>query len=298
MSRMRLTLIFSLIVGAGLLASSVAQGDGGASARTRLDQSRINQLIQIIQSELDENKRNAAVAELSRADPRASTGVIQIVTEALLKDSSAKVRLTAVGVIGKYNLVFPLAGLALETAMESDASPAVRKAARQVLWEYHLIGYKSAREVEEFTRQTPEPPYAKPGALPTPVTAEPPIITVSVKSPIPTVTQLPPIGQSPGSRITLFPQQVGPINLLTAVPPHPNLTVEPPLAQSKMKSIDPPSVSEPKILPHWPAPLSVGKPHPFGGDLPSIVPPPDSIPNLPQQPEIKAELPIKKTDQK
>jgi hypothetical protein len=276
MSRRLLILVFSLIVGASPLTSSVAWGDGGPSVRARLDQSRINQLIQIIQSDPDEIKRNAAVAELSRADPRVSAGVIQIVTEALLKDSSAKVRLTAVGVIGKYNSVFPLAGLALETAMESDATPAVRKAAREALWEYHLIGYKSARAVEELTRQTPEPPLAKRAAKPTPVTAEPPIITVAVKSPAPTVTQLPPIGQSPGPRLTFIPQQVGPINLLTAVPPHPNLTVEPPLAQSMTKSVAPPSISEPKILPHWPAPLSVGKPHPFAGDLPSIVPPPDS----------------------
>jgi hypothetical protein len=293
----RLTLIFALAIGAGFLTSSAGLGDGNPLVRTRLEQARINQLIPIIQSDPDENKRNAAVAELSRADPRLSAGVIQVVTEALLKDPSPTVRLTAVGVIGRYKTVFSLAGLALETAMESDASPVVRKAAKQALWEYHLIGYKSAREVDAFTRQTPEPPLAKPARLPVPVTAEPPVIPVAVQIRT-AVPQLPPVAQSPGPRISQFPQPIGPITLLTSVPPHPNLTIEPPMAQPQNKSVSPPVVREPPILPHWPEPSSAGTPHPFAVDLPPIVSPPGPIPGVTPFPEIIAEPPIIKPIQK
>jgi hypothetical protein len=292
----RFTLIFSLAVGAGILSTSVGLGKGDPLPRTRIDQSRINVLIQIIQSDPDEAKRNAAVAELSRADPKLSTGAVQIVTDALLKDPSPKVRLAAVSVIGRYNAVFSLAGRALETATVSDASPEVRKAAKQALWEYHLLGYRSIRDFDEFTRQTPEPPIAKPAPLPIPVIAEPPVIPVAVKNQPPAVAQLPSVGLLPGPRVSPLPQQTGPITLLTAVPPHPNLTIEPPLAQSQIKTVTPPIVREPAILPHWPSPLSVGKPHPYAADLPPIVSPPDSIPGV--TPPVATEPPLNKEIQK
>ena len=125
----RYTLIFSLVVVTALMSALGNYAKGNPPPKTRLEQPRINLLIQIIQSDPDENKREAAVAELSKADPRTSTGVIQIVTEALLKDTSAKVRLAAVSVITKYNTVYSFTGHALETAKDSDASPEVRKAA-------------------------------------------------------------------------------------------------------------------------------------------------------------------------
>jgi hypothetical protein len=291
---LRLTFIFSLAIVAALPATSFGLGKGDPLPKSRLDQSRINLLIQVIQTDPDENKRNSAVSELSRADPRLSTGAVQIVTDSLLKDTSPKVRLTAVGVIVRYKMVFSLAGLALETAMVSDVSPEVRKAAREALWEYHLMGYRSARELEEFSKQTAEPPIAKPAPLPIPVTAEPPVIPVAVKSQPTAVTQLPPVGQLPGPRVSLFTKQVGPITLLTAVPPHPNLTVEPPLAQSKTKSIALPNVQEPSILPHWPGPVSVGKPHPFAADLPPIVSPPEPNSGVTPPPAVITEPPINK----
>jgi len=290
----RLTLICSLAVGISFTTMSLAFGDGDSLFRTRLDQARINLLVQVIQADPDENKRNAAVTEMSRADPRLSTGVIQIITEALLKDPSAKVRLTAIGVLVKYKTVFSLAGLALETTMESDPVPAVRKAAKQALWDYHLIGYKSARDMDEFTRQTAEPPIAKPAPKPIPITSEPAVIPAAVKLKPTATTQLPPLGQSPGPRVSLTPQQFGPITMLTAIPPHRNLTVEPPLAPNESKSVSPPIVKEPPILPHWPGPLSTGTPHPFAADLPPIVSPPESNPGAASIPEIKIEPPLNK----
>ncbi|HEV3438015.1 MAG TPA: HEAT repeat domain-containing protein [Gemmata sp.] len=298
MTGSRLALVLTLVLGTGFAIPAVGLGDGGLFKPTRIEPARIHQLIQIIQSDLDEMKRKAAVAELGRADPRLSSEVIQAVTEALLKDPSPAVRLTAVEVIGRFNTVFPMSGLALESTMELDASPVVRKAAKQALWEYHLIGYKSGKSGNEFAAQTPEPPRAKPARLPVPVTAEPPVVPVLAQLPRPTVAQLPPVGPSPGPRVSLAPQAVGPAALLTAVAPHPNLTVEPPLALNSSKTVTPPMVYEPPILQQWPEPWAVGTLHPFTIDLPAIVSPPGPIPGVTPFPESTAEPPIRKSNHK
>jgi hypothetical protein len=294
----RFAIVLTLALGIGFTTPALGLGDGGPVKPTRIEPARIHQLVHIIQSDPDEAKRKAAVMELGRADPRLSSDVIQTITEALLKDPSPVVRLTSVEVIGRFNAVFPLSGLALETAMESDASPVVRKAAKQVLWEYHLIGYKSAKSGDEFAAQTPEPPRAKPARLPVPVTAEPPVVPVLAQFPPRTIAQLPPVGPAPGPRVSLFPELTGPIALLTAVPPHPNLTVEPPLAQPANKTFTPPNVYEPPILPQWPEPSTVGTPHPFALDLPPIVSPPGPIPGVTPFPEPTAEPPIRKAIRK
>ncbi len=298
MTGSRLALVLTLVLGTGFTIPAVGLGDGGLFKPTRIEPARIHQLIQIIQSDPDEMKRKAAVAELGRADPRLSSEVIQAVTEALLKDPSPAVRLTAVEVIGRFNTVFPMSGLALESAMELDASPVVRKAAKQALWEYHLIGYKSGKSGNEFAAQTQEPPRAKPARLPVPVTAEPPVVPVVAQFLPPTVAQLPPVGPSPGPRVSLVPQAVGPVAFLTAVPPHPNLTVEPPLAPTSSKAVTPPMVYEPPILQQWSDPWTVGTLYPFTIDLPPIVSPPGPIPGVTPFPESTAEPPIRKSNRK
>jgi hypothetical protein len=61
---------------------------------------------------------------------------------------------------GQYPTLFAQAGLALEEALEQDPVPAVQEAARQALWNYHLLGYRSSKGVEGFVGQTQEPPLA------------------------------------------------------------------------------------------------------------------------------------------
>ncbi len=265
-----------LTVLAGLTANAaVGLADGGSVKATRLDSSRLHQLVQIVHSDADEQRRKAAVIELGKADPKLNTEVIQAVTHALLKDPSAAVRLTAVEVITRYRSVFTVAGLALESAVESDPSQIVRTAARQALWEYHLIGYKSVKWGDGFLPQTAEPPIARPARARTPVTAEPPVVTVAAQAPAPAVAQLPAVTPAPGPRVAPLP--AGPLTLISPVPPHANLTVEPPLAAPFSRPTYGPLVHEPPMKPHYPEPTSVGTPHPFAADLPLIVPPPGPL---------------------
>src|SRR5262245_61807998 len=134
----RLTLAIGL--GIGIVAPVAGWGEGGGlfNRKSKVDPARVRQLTEILKSEPDEKKRKAAVAELAETDPRLQLEVIPALTTALRKDPSAAVRSAAADVIGRFNVVFPIAGLALEDAMESDASPTVRNAAKQALWEYHL----------------------------------------------------------------------------------------------------------------------------------------------------------------
>jgi hypothetical protein len=298
MTGKRFALFLTLALGTGFTTPAVGLGDGGLMKPVRIEPARIHQLVHIIQTDADELKRRAAVLELGRADPRLTSEVIQTITEAMLKDPSPAVRLTAVEVVVRFNAVFAFTGLALETAMESDVSPVVRKAAKQALWEYHLIGYKSAKSGDAFATQTLEPPRAKPARIPLPVTAEPPVVPIVAQVVPQTIAQLPPVGPAPGPRISLIPETAGPLALLTAVPPHPNMTVEPPLAMALSNTVTPPVVNEPPIFPHWPEPTTVGKPHPFAVDLPPIVSPPGPIPGLTPFPDSTTEPPISKAIRK
>lgn len=295
----RLTHILMLVLATGMTTSAVVLGDVGQFKPFRIENSRLHQLIQIIQTDQDETKRKAAIVELGRADPRLTTEVIQTITEALLKDPSPAVRLTAIETIGRFNTVFPLTGLALESTVELDASPLVRKAAKEALWHYHLIGYKSSKSGKEFAMQTVEPPLAKPARAPVPVTSEPPVLPVVAQYQPPAILQLPPVGTSPGPRVALLPHPVGPVALLTAVPPHANLTVEPPIAPpSNMTVIPPPKVYEPPILHQWPELSTTGASHPYMLDLPPIVTSPGTIPGVTPFPDSTKEPPITKSNRK
>src|SRR5439155_12217329 len=131
-------------------------------------------------------------AELRDADARAHPDVIPAFAWSLQHDPSAAVRADAAEAIGQSKVMIPQAGAALETAAESDPSPVVRDAARQALWEYHLIGYRSTKGADGIAGQTVDPPIAKPPAPRTPVVVgpavpppvpppNPPIVPVSVK---------------------------------------------------------------------------------------------------------------------
>src|SRR5215831_10891919 len=141
----RLTL--AIVLGIGLAAPVLGIGDGKGffHRKTMLDPARVRQLVETARSDPDEKKRKVAVAELLEADPRLQLDVIPTLIAALRRDTSPAVRAAAAEVIGPYGVVFPTAGLALEDAIESDPAVAVRNAAKQALWEYHLVGYHSAK---------------------------------------------------------------------------------------------------------------------------------------------------------
>ena len=118
----------------------MARGGSGAKRRAVQPQGaprtgRVRQLVEIARSDPDEKKRKGAIVDLVEADPRVHAEVITAVVGALRKTSSAMVRAAAADAIGRFKVIFPLAGVALEDALESDASAEVRGAARQAALE-------------------------------------------------------------------------------------------------------------------------------------------------------------------
>lgn len=287
-TRLALTVAFAV----GLVAPAFGQG-GLFNRKPRMDAARVRQLADVLRLDPDEKKRQAAIAELRDADPRVYLDVMPLLSTALQKDASAAVRATAAEVIGRFNIVFPMAGLALESAAETDPSAAVRDAAKQALWEYHLIGYRSAKGADGIAGQTVEPPLAPPARPELPVTAEPPVLPAVAAAAASTPASLPPLALPPGPRVSPVRTMPRPLTILSAIPPHPNLTVEPPLAPPSPRS-SPALVlaDEPPIQPRWPEPAPVGKPPPIARFLPAIVPHPGPIPGTTPFPEATPEPPI------
>src|SRR5262249_40361948 len=76
--------------------------------------------------------------------PEIMTGLIG----ALSRDSSASVRSEAAASLGKLRPISQQAGYALEQAQNNDGSLRVRMSARQALFQYHIVGYRSSGRPE------------------------------------------------------------------------------------------------------------------------------------------------------
>ena len=198
-------LLLALTLALGLVAPVPGFGQGGGlfSRKAKSDPARVRQLVEIVRSESNARKRAAAVEELADVDPRIHVEVVPTLIAALRNDASDGVRAGAAEALGRFNVVYPLAGMALEEAAEGDPAKSVRGAARQALWEYHLIGYRSAKGADGIAGQTAEPPFARPTSTGNAVTTEPPAAAVAQAAdlvPTPTIAPLPPLGPPPGPR--------------------------------------------------------------------------------------------------
>ena len=197
--------------------------------------SQVRSLVTTLRTDPDERRRRAAVAELKDADPRTQADVIPALVATLQRDPAAQVRADAAEALGHFRTVFPLAGSALEAAAETDPAVAVRDVAKQALWEYHLLGYRSSRGADGFHGQTAEPPIA-PRPQPRPaVVVRPPAPAV-----VPVRVELPPVPTSaavsayrpPAPPELPVAAATGPRVVFTTAPPvRLNLTEEPPLAR-------------------------------------------------------------------
>ena len=286
-------LLLALTLALGLAAPVLGDGGGLFGRKSKSDPARVRQLIEIVRSETNARKRNSAVEELAEVDPRIHGDVVPALIAALRKDASESVRARAAEAIGGFKVVYPLAGVALEEASETDSSKAVRGAARQSLWEYHLIGYRSSKGADGFAGQTVEPPIARPGRPTEAVIEEPPAEAVAQATdlvPTPTIAPLPPVGPPPGPRATpTSPASTA----ITAVQPYPNLTVEPPIARPPVVSIPVPvATAEPPIRPRHYEPVRVISLPRYADALPPIVP--DPGPPGPPLPAPTAEPPVAK----
>ncbi len=275
--------IVLLLAGGVLLVALGEAWAGPGLLKKRPDATRIPTLMETLHSDPDEKKRKAAAEELGHADSRLYPEVATALVVALQKDTAAAVRAEAAYALGQLRHVFAIAGQALEEAADRDSSFAVRFAAKRTLWEYHLMGYRSAQPADPGLTQTEEPPLASPtgprnGAAVVRVSAPvarppepliPPLPERAVATPsVPLVT--PPVGprliRSLWSELVLGVRSTARTPSATTVsvpgpPPVLNLTHEPPLA---------------------PPPIVLRRPV----SEPVLVVPPPTIPVIPQLPEL------------
>jgi hypothetical protein len=165
-------------------------------------QERVPELIRIVKTDGDENKRADACEELRDYDPAQFPDIVPVLVEALLNDKKASVRAGAAHSLGKIRPVSQMVGQVLEKALADDSSMRVRMQARSALLSYHWAGYHSAGKKDEPLVTTKEPPLADPaGKGPTP----PPILPTRL-TPTPEGPALPPSNTHPGPTPAPLPQ--------------------------------------------------------------------------------------------
>ncbi len=145
---------------------------------------RVPELIKVIETDGDEDKRMAAVAELRDYDPAQFPDLATTLIDALLNDKKPGVRAEAAQSLGKIRPVSDPVGEALEQSLAKDSSMRVRLQARSALLQYRWSGWKE------------------------PVPKKDDIPTARPKDPPPVQSKEPPIGPAP--RLDLQPAPAGP----------------------------------------------------------------------------------------
>jgi hypothetical protein len=105
-------------------------------------------LIMQLKIDKEDSHRANAAEELRNHDPKAFPEIMTVLVDALIKDTSASVRAESASTIAKLRPISQQAGFALEQAASNDPAMRVRMAARQALWQYHLVGYRSGKPDE------------------------------------------------------------------------------------------------------------------------------------------------------
>src|SRR5262245_22958723 len=105
-------------------------------------------LIMQLKTDKEDSRRANAAEQLRNHDPKAFPEIMTVLVDALIKDTSASVRAESASTIAKLRPISQQAGFALEQAASNDPAMRVRMAARQALWQYHLVGYRSGKPDE------------------------------------------------------------------------------------------------------------------------------------------------------
>ncbi len=187
-------------------------------------QERVPELIKIIKTDGDENKRAEAVEELHQYDPAQFPDIVPTLIDALLNDKKPSVRSEAAHSIGKLRPAVQMGGHALEMALANDTSMRVRMSARSALLSYQWAGYHSSGKKDDPLTTTKEPPLADPidkGPGVTPPTVIPARMTPMLVPPLP----MPPApGQGPRLDLPSAPVPAPAPN--SAEPKGPDLGIE------------------------------------------------------------------------
>lgn len=191
---------------------------------------RVPELLIQLKTSQDEGQRTAAADELRQYDPKAYPDIVTGLMDALGRDASPVVRSEAATSLGRLRPISQQAGYALEQAQNNDAVVRVRLAARQALWQYHLVGYRGDKPADAPTG----PSTAKVLAAGGPATPAPPRTigqTTSRSFPAGAGRESaePPLAVPPTAPISL-PQSSGPVQLIPVNPglkPAPNAPKSP-----------------------------------------------------------------------
>ena len=156
---------------APVLAAPVSAGlfFGGKKPDKPNPADRVPELIKIIETDGDEDKRMAAAAELRDYDPAQFPDVVPALIDALLNDKKPGVRAEAAQSLGKLRPVSDAVGEALEQSLAKDSSMRVRLQTRSALVQYRWSGWK------EPTPKKDDIPTARPKDPPPTQSKEPPM---------------------------------------------------------------------------------------------------------------------------
>ncbi len=186
---------------------------------------RVPELVKIVQTDGDEDRRTAAAEELRDYDPAQFPEVVPALIDVLMTDKKPGVRAEAALSLGKLRPISDQVGIALEQTLAKDSSMRVRLQARSVLLQYRWSGWKepppkrdeipTARPKGPPTVQSGEPPLAPvlpptPKATPIPTSPPPPLPVpvappVHEAQPLPQGPPLPPLPGGDGGGPALNP---------------------------------------------------------------------------------------------
>lgn len=199
---------------------------------------RVPELLIQLKTGTDESQRSTAAEELRQYDPKSYPEIATGLIDALGRDPSPTVRSDAANSLGRLRPISQQTGYALELAQNNDASVRVRLAARQALWQYHLVGYRGGKPADAAGPSMPGLPTVS--APPGPATQQPaahitskPVVrgpASSRESPEPPLAN-PPANLVPampvGRPISQAPAQLIPVNPWLAPPPKNEASVPP-----------------------------------------------------------------------
>jgi hypothetical protein len=181
----------------------------------------VPELLGIVKTDGDEDKRCAAAEELRQYDAEKFPDIIPVLVDVLLHDSKASVRAEAAQSLGKLRPVNQQAGAALDQAVAKDAAMRVRLQARSSLLLYYMAGYHTGKKEEVPAATNKEQPLT--GSVP-------PAVNTST---VPAAPPLPPPPSTPQA-----PPRLTPIPSPTSAPP-PGGSVWAPYSANKPQPIKP-----------------------------------------------------------
>jgi hypothetical protein len=168
---------------------------------------RVPELIKVVQTDGDEDKRMAAAQELRDYDVGQFPDIVPALIDVLFNDRKPGVRAEAAQSLGKIRPISDQVGEALEQALAKDPSMRVRLQARTVLVQYRWSGWKepaskkdevpTARPKDPPPVQTKEPPLAPPPAQTKEPPPAPPPVQTKEPPPAPPVAPAPRVIPTP-----------------------------------------------------------------------------------------------------